>query len=118
MSYAEEHVGYTETIFRDTAVPKPQLVTRAMVASAQAYMIRLLQLGAMEGTLGDLDLNPSLKKLIEAIHQVVAGGEAEVKLVEAGESQVVQELNSRLEQAIKDGNSINRQAGYSLLPMT
>jgi hypothetical protein len=118
MSYAEEHVSYTEARSSDTEVQKPQLVTRAMVASAQAYMIRLLQLGAMEGALGELDLNPSLKRLTEALHQVVAGGQVEVKLVEAGESHVVQELNSRLEQAIKDGNSMNGQAGYSLLPVS
>src|SRR5262245_21242782 len=118
MSHAEEYVDHTETTFSETEVPKPQLVTRAMVASAQAYMIRLLQFGAMEGVLGELALNPSLKRLIEAIHQVVAGGEVEVKLVEAGASQVVQELNSRLEQAITEGNFINKQVGYSLLPVS
>jgi hypothetical protein len=115
MHYTEEYGGSTEITPTYTEVQEPQLVTRQTVASAKAYMVRLLQLGAMEGALGEMDINPLLKPMIEAMHHVLAGGRVEIKLLEAGEPQVVRELNRRLEQVTEETNTMNQQAGYVLL---
>jgi hypothetical protein len=81
-------------------------------------MIRLLQLGAMEGALGEMDISPLLKPVLEAMHQVLAGGEVEIKVVATGNPLLVQELNSRIEQATQELNAINQRTGYSVLPRT
>jgi hypothetical protein len=117
MGYIEEH-SYAEVITGSVEVREPRLVKRETVASANAYKIRLLQLGAMEGAFAEMDINPLLRPLIEAIHHVLAGGEVEIKLVAPGEPQVVQELNGRLEQMINETNAVSLQAGYSLPPGT
>jgi hypothetical protein len=118
MGYMEEHPSYTVAITGHPEVKKPQLVKRETVASADGYMIRLLQLGAMEGALGEMDINPLLKPVIEAMHHVLAGGEVEVKLTATGNQLLVQELNSRLEQTTQEFNAINQQAADPVLPRT
>jgi hypothetical protein len=52
------------------------------------------------------------------MHQVLAGGEVEIKVVATGNPLLVQELNSRVEQATQELNAINRRTGYSVLPRT
>src|SRR5262245_48719758 len=119
MSYSmEEHLSYVSATPEYAEVKEPKLVKRQTVASADGYMIRLLQLGAMEGALGEMDINPLLQPVIEAMHQVLAGGEVEIKLVTAGNPLLVEELKSRLVRATEDLNTINRQAEYSVLPRT
>jgi hypothetical protein len=118
MAYMEEHSYVVENTNNYVEEREPQVVERKVVASADAYTIRLFQLGAIEGALGEMDINPLLKPVLEAMHHVLAGGEIEIKLVEAGDPLVVQELNSRLEQVTEEANAINRQAGYSVLPRT
>ena len=118
MSYTEEQVVRGAFVPVSPLAEEPQLVTRTTVASAKAYVIRLLQLGAVEGTTGDADINPQLQPMIEAIHHVLAGGKAEIKLVEAGEMQVVQELNRRLAEVTEETNTINRRGEYTLFLTT
>lgn len=94
------------------------LVKRETTARAQAYLLRLLQFGALEGALGEMDISPVLKPVFEVMHHVLAGGQVEITLVEAGDPRVVQDLNTRLQRAIEATNAINQQAGYSLLLAT
>ena len=114
----EEHLNYTAVTTAYTSVTEPQLVTRETVASADSYMVRLLQLGAMEGALGEMNISPVLKPVLEAMHHVLTGGEVEFKLVAAGNPLLVQELNRRLEQATQELNVINQRSEYSVLPRT
>src|SRR5262245_44179364 len=118
MSYLAEHAGYTEIPAGYVEEREPKLIKRETVASADGYMIRLLQLGAMEGALGEMNICSVLKPVLEAMHHVLTGGEVEIKLVAEGNSLLVQELNGRLEQATQDLNAINRQVGHSVLPRT
>ena len=119
MGYSmEQQLSYAPPTPEYAEVKEPKLVKRQTVASADGYMIRLLQLGAVEGALGEMDINPVLEPVIEAMHQVLAGGEVEIKLVAAGNPLLVEELKSRLAQATQDLNTINRQAEYSVLPRT
>jgi hypothetical protein len=118
MGDMEGHPSYAVALTGHTEVKEPQLVKRETVASADSYMIRLLQLGAIEGALGEMDINPLLKPVIEAMHHVLTGGEVEIKIVTPGNTLMVQELNHRLEQTTRDLNIINQQVGYSVQPRT
>jgi hypothetical protein len=93
-------------------------VTRETTSNAYAYQIRLLQLGALEGALGNIAVNPDLKPVIEALHQVLAGGTVEIKIAQAGNLDIAAELNRRLERATAEANAINKQSEYTLLAGT
>ena len=95
-----------------------ELVTRTTVASAEGYMIRLLQLGVMEGALGEMEISPILKPLLEAMHHLLAGGEVEIKLRATGNVLLVQELERRLEEVVHDFNIVNQHSEHPILPRT
>ena len=114
----EEYLSYTTSTVEHVSTKEPQLVTRETVASADGYMIRLLQLGAIEGALGEMDISPVMKPVLEAMHHILSGGDVEIKVVAAGNPLLVQELNRRLDEATQELNAINQRAGYSVLPRT
>jgi hypothetical protein len=76
------------------------------------YLTRAIELGAFEGPLGKMEVHPSLKPLIEAMHHVLAGGEVETRIARAGNPDVVQDLDNRLERGRQEANAINKAAGY------
>ena len=79
------------------------------------YLLRICELGALEGALEEMDIPPSLKPLIEAMHHILAGGRAEVNILEQGDPDIVSDLNGRLARGIQESNEINRLAGYSII---
>jgi hypothetical protein len=91
---------------------EPRLATLPMASSLLEYLMRVQQLGAMEGGEGGYSLQPQLRPLVEAIHHVLAGGEAEVKVTHRGNPDIVNELNRRAEQATVDANEMNKKAGF------
>jgi hypothetical protein len=56
--------------------------------------------------------------VIEALHQVLAGGAVEIKIAQAGNLDIVTELNRRLERATAEANAINKKSEYTLLAGT
>ena len=118
MSYAAAHTEYTEVAREHVEVGEPKLVTRETTSNAYAYQMRLLQLGAVEGALGNLAINPDLRPVIEALHHVLAGGIVEITIAQAGNRDLVEELNRRVERATAEANAINKKSEYSLLACT
>jgi hypothetical protein len=115
MSYAAAHTEYMEVTKEHIEVGEPKLVTRETTSNSYAYQMRLLQLGALEGALGNIAVNPDLKPVIEALHQVLAGGAVEITIAQAGNLDIVAELNRRLERATAEANAINKKSEYTLL---
>ncbi|MSQ47733.1 MAG: hypothetical protein EXR78_04975 [Deltaproteobacteria bacterium] len=72
----------------------------------------------MEGALGNIAVNPDLKPVLEALHQVLAGGSIEIKIAQVGNLDIVAELNRRLERATAEANIINKKSAYTLLAGT
>ncbi|MBZ4417468.1 hypothetical protein K8638_13295 [Myxococcus sp. RHST-1-4] len=68
----------------------------------------------MEGTVGALVLNPAIQPVLEALHHVLAGGEVEVRVVRAGNPDIVEELGRRAAQATQEANALNQAAGFYL----
>lgn len=93
-------------------------VTHLTLASGIGeYILRVQELGVVEGTSGAVELHPSLKPIMEALHQVLAGGEVELKVVHRGNPDIVNELNRRAEQGVQEANTINAAAGFYLTAM-
>jgi hypothetical protein len=78
------------------------------------YIERLIDLGLVEGPLGKMDLNPNVKPLVDALHQVLAGGTVNVQVTTPGNPTVVAELQGILQEAGDDGNAINKAVGFYL----
>ncbi|KFA91677.1 hypothetical protein Q664_20270 [Archangium violaceum Cb vi76] len=68
----------------------------------------------MEGPDGALEISPEVMPILEAIHQVLAGGTVEVKVVHRGNPDIFNELKRRVEQVGREANAINKAAGFYL----
>lgn len=90
----------------------PHTVSYPLASETYAYLRRVLDLGAIEGALGEMKLTPEVQTLISAIHQVLAGGEVEVKIVHRGNPDIVKELDHRLAAGEREANEINKRSGY------
>ena len=86
-----------------------------MVSSGTAYLERLMQHGAVEGAPGEMQLNPEAKRLIDALHHVLAGGKVSLAIEQTGSEELVRELGTRLEQAFADANAANKEAGATVV---
>ncbi len=93
---------------------RPSTVNYQLGSKTYAYLQRVLQLGAAEGTLGDMKLSPELAPLVAAIHEILAGGHVEVEVVREGNLDIVEELDRRLDEGEREANAINERAGYSV----
>jgi hypothetical protein len=90
----------------------PTLVTYPLARSAYEYMMRVKDLGAFEGALGQMSLLPALAPVIEAAHTILAGGSVEIKVTQRGNPDIVHQLAQMLAQSTKDANYINEKSGY------
>jgi hypothetical protein len=90
----------------------PTLVTYPLARSAYEYIMRMKDLGALEGELGNMSLLPALKPLIDAIHVVLAGGSVDVTVTSRANPDIVRELEQMFEKGTEDANYINKKSGY------
>jgi len=90
----------------------PTLVSYPLARSAYEYIMRMKDLGAVEGALGNMSLLPALKPLMDAIHVILAGGSVEIKVTQRGNPDVIHELQAMFDQGQKDANYINEKSGY------
>ncbi|MFP2912679.1 hypothetical protein ACLESD_48250 [Pyxidicoccus sp. 3LFB2] len=99
--------GYTD-------IHGPSAVRVTLASGLEAYLVRVQQLGAVEGAEGSLALNPALQPVLAALHHVLAGGEVEVNVVRRGNPDIVAELEHRAAQATHEANTLHKAAGISL----
>jgi hypothetical protein len=92
----------------------PRLVGYRLTEASYGYVARALGLGAVDGPRGDKKVTPDVATLLQAINAVLAGGKVkvEIEIESRGNPDIFNELNRRLEAAAKDGNAINKAAGY------
>jgi hypothetical protein len=89
----------------------PGIIQLSLSASLGQYLQRVRELGAVEGLQGAVQLNPTLKPVIEALHHVLAGGEVEVRILRGGQQEIFQELEQRAIQATQETNLLNQPPG-------
>jgi hypothetical protein len=90
----------------------PTLVTYPLARSSYEYIMRLKELGAIEGALGSMTVMPELQPIVDAIHTVLAGGAVKIEVTQRPNPDIVRELNDMLAQGQKDANYINEKSGY------
>ncbi|MDY7226427.1 hypothetical protein [Hyalangium rubrum] len=83
-------------------VTPPRREEPSLAPSLAEYLKRLKELGAVEGTQGAVELNPTLLPVLEALHHVLAGGEVEVRVVRDGQQDLFQELSVRALQGLQE----------------
>jgi hypothetical protein len=77
------------------------LVPVTMAEGAREYLYRLVDLGVIEGPLGEMQPPPEILKIVEALHHVLAGGKVEIEVSDPGNRPVVQELSDRLSATLR-----------------
>jgi hypothetical protein len=90
----------------------PRLIGYQLTESMYGYLSRALDLGALEGPLGDMKPTPELAAVLQAANAILAGGKVKIEIESRGNPDIFNELNRRLESAGKDANSINKAAGF------
>jgi hypothetical protein len=92
----------------------PRVLEVKISAEGFDYLQRIFHLGVVFGTPGNMTVNPKVKELIQAIHQVLAGGAVDITITLPGNADLVEELNKRLDVGCEQTSAINRQAGHIL----
>ena len=92
--------------------PGPSTVGYQISSEIAEYMQTAIDLGAFVGALGSMDINPSLKPLIDAMNHILAGGAASVQVTQPGDHVKYDQLTNQLKDGIKEANAINKAAGY------
>lgn len=92
--------------------PGPSTVGYQLSANLAEYIQDAVALGAFVGALGQMDLNPALKPLLDAMNQILAGGSATVTVTQPGDPGKYNTLTKYLADGITESNKINQAAGY------
>lgn len=92
----------------------PRITPLPLASGLTDYLMRVQELGAVEGSDGGVALHPDLKPILEAMHHVLAGGEVQLNVVHRGNPDIVNELNRRVQQATDEANAINKAVGFYL----
>jgi hypothetical protein len=90
----------------------PRLVGYQLASQTYEYMMRLIDLGVFEGAVGDMKLTAQVAEVVEALHQVLSGGEVTIETKHRGNPDILNELRRRLEAAQAEANEINKKSGY------
>lgn len=72
------------------------------------YMQHLESLGLMEGRPGAQQMNSNVAEVFNALHHVMAGGEARITIEQAGNSAIVEELETKQKEAMKRWGFLTR----------
>lgn len=83
----------------------PGALPLPLAPSLATYLQRLRELGAVEGTQGAVELNPTLKPVLEALHHVLSGGEVEVRVLRGGQHDILRELERHMAQSLREANT-------------
>jgi hypothetical protein len=95
-------------------VSGPRVVTLNMASQLADYLMRAQELGAMEQGDGGMEMRGDVMDALRALHEVLAGGRVEVKVVQRGHPDIARELNRRIVSAQEEANAINKAAGFYL----
>lgn len=96
----------------------PRTVSYTLSSKMYEYLMRMIDLGLLEGPLGEMKPAPQVKKVVEALHIVAAGGEVEITITKPAQQDVLSDLNRRLSIAQEESNEINKAAGYYVTAAT
>ena len=79
-------------------------VAYPMAASIYTYFKRVIDLGPIDGGLGEHALREDVRELVTALHHVLAGGTAKVDIEQRGSMDIFNELEKLFEAGQNDAN--------------
>jgi hypothetical protein len=93
-------------------------VAYPMASSIHAYFARCIEVGAIEGSLGDQQLLAEARELVRCLHHVLAGGKVSCAVEQRGSMDIYNDLERLFDVGQRDANEINAAAGYyvSVIP--
>lgn len=94
------------------SITGPRIVSYNLATHTYEYIMRMVNLGVFEGPLGDMKPTEQVAKVLEALHQVVAGGEVKIEVVHRGNPDILNDLNRIVREALAESNEINKKAGF------
>jgi hypothetical protein len=96
----------------------PTTVGYQLAHAFYEYLERAIDLGAVVGPLGNMDMNPALKPVMDAMNRILAGGAVTIQVTQPGDPTIYAELSNLITEATKESNDINKAAGYyvTLIP--
>jgi hypothetical protein len=89
------------------------LVTVHMASESVVYLHRLIDLGAVTGVPSNVAINPTIRPVLDALYEVLAGGQVTVTTVKPGDRTVVDDLKKKEQQSISATNQINSAVGFA-----
>jgi len=95
-----------------TDSPQPRVVQLPVASALAEYLQRMQTLGAVQGTAGTLELNPTIAPVLNALHHVLAGGAVEVRVTRGGQSALVQELQEHAARTLEETNVLSQEPGF------
>jgi hypothetical protein len=108
-----------------TSVATQNIVQVQLTSESYRYLLRLLDLGVLQGTAGALTINPSVRPLIDCLYEVLAGGSVQITAATAGTPttltmtsgvpQTVNDLKSLETDSLARINDVNGKVGYGLV---
>jgi hypothetical protein len=87
-------------------------VAYPLATSIHAYFARCLEVGAIEGSLGDQHLLAEVRELVRCLHHLLAGGKVTCAVEQRGSMDIYNDLERLFEIGERDANEINAAAGY------
>jgi len=94
-----------------TASQDPHVVQLPVSSALAEYLQRMQMLGAVQGTAGTLELNPTILPVLNALHHVLAGGAVEVHITRGGQPALVQQLQEHAERTLEETNVLSQLTG-------
>jgi hypothetical protein len=92
----------------------PRVVGYQLASHIYQYLMRAVDLGFLDGPIGQMKINPGLLPILDAASQVLAGGEVKIEITHRGNPDIVHELNRLLQEGLDESNTINEKAGFYL----
>ncbi len=94
------------------SISGPRVVAYNLASQTYEYMMRAINLGVFEGSIGQMKFTPPVQGIIDALHTVLAGGAVEITVTQRGNPDILNELNNRIRASMDEANEINKKAGY------
>jgi hypothetical protein len=100
---------------KDAAGLGPKTTNAMLPQETHDYLARLISLGILEGAVGDMKPTPEVRRVLEALHIVAAGGAVRIDVVRPANPDLFGELEFRMARGMADANTINAKADSYLV---
>lgn len=92
----------------------PKVAALNLASKIIEYIERANELGLAVDGQGSFIVGPDLAPVLTGLHHVLAGGKVELRIVDRGNPDIVNELDRRAREGLAEATELNRLAGFYL----